>query len=719
MGFDWPGSPFLLLLIGCILVTALWLQGKSLFQATLPQVAWKLLALRAIAVGLLLLLFVRPFLSTEEPDTSRMRLLVLSDVSGSMDARDLREGPRRIAEVAPFFTIDRENSWIQQMRSHYGKVDSFGFSDELSRLGRKSWQMPELGHKTALGDALHSGLSQEIKDTELGSVVVFSDGVNNQGRAVLEVAKEYRARGIPVNVVGVGKELLRGDIGISFTDRNPRAVAKEELLLRFEVENEFPGNQQVQVSLMNGDQVVEDMLVDLKGGESRILSFAPIIPKFAGPKRYRLLVSTPEGDSDPSNDTDSLLVVVSPPEQFSVLYLSNQVRPFYPFLKRTLGNEERFNLSAIVRLGENVFHAFGEKGKPSYPQNPQDWMEFDTVFLDLDSLPEMNASVVLSLKDFVQKRGGGLLAFGEPGEARNQLGGLLPVKSTERVMAKDKLSLRVYEQPLFTPKDRVGKMKPFMPDRLPGYFVSDQNKGARGVVVSKSNGKAVLSLQAYGAGKSAYWGIPADWRRAIGDEKGAKEFRKFWQAVTQWLGEGGEDRLKIDERDDILPRGLDAMLQVEALGADFEPAMDAMVKAEVLGPDGLGQVVQLYPQGAVAGQYSGSFRPKLPGAYSVTYNLRFPDGEELNAESYVRVSETGEESQDLSYAERELKMLAKLTGGQFLPINEMKDDWRPTFAESIPTLQKRASLTDLWPLFILLFLAAGIEWVIRRQAGLK
>jgi hypothetical protein len=99
--------------------------------------------------------------------------------------------------------------------------------------------------------------------------------------------------------------------------------------------------------------------------------------------------------------------------------------------------------------------------------------------------------------------------------------------------------------------------------------------------------------------------------------------------------------------------------------------------------------------------------------------LDFPDGEELKTETYVRVSETGEESKDLSYAERELKMLAKLTGGQFLPIAEMNEAWEPTFAKSIPTLQQRASLAEVWPIFILIFLAAGFEWVIRRQAGLK
>ena len=97
----------------------------------------------------------------------------------------------------------------------------------------------------------------------------------------------------------------------------------------------------------------------------------------------------------------------------------------------------------------------------------------------------------------------------------------------------------------------------------------------------------------------------------------------------------------------------EAVLQVNALGSDFEPAMDAMVSVEINEPDGTVQTIDLYPQGANAGQYNGSFRTKLPGAYQVKYNLSFPDGEELKTETYLRVSETGEESKDLSYAERD------------------------------------------------------------------
>ena len=56
-------------------------------------------------------------------------------------------------------------------------------------------------------------------------------------------------------------------------------------------------------------------------------------------------------------------------------------------------------------LGEKVFHAFGEKVQPNYPTDPGFWMDFDAVLMDLDALPELNATVVSSLKDFVQKEG--------------------------------------------------------------------------------------------------------------------------------------------------------------------------------------------------------------------------------------------------------------------------------------------------------------------------
>ena len=719
MGWDWPFAPYWFGLVVILFLSVLFFHGNAILKATLPRFAWRLIFLRFLAGTLFLLLLARPFITTDEPNPKEFKLVTLTDLSGSMNTKDNLAGSRRIELVRPFLDSVNPDSWINRMNENYGKVENLGFSDQTQRMVGESWRETELGQKTALGDALAANLGNEKENKSLGAVVVFSDGKNNLGVPILEVAKDYRSRGVPVNVVGVGREQAVGDISVQFLDRKPKAVAKEELLLTGEVENKFDESIQSKVSLMLGKKILEEIPISLAAGEKRKISFSPLLPKTAGPRRYRLLVNPPMGDADPSNNSDSLLIVVKAPDKFTTLYLSNRIHPLFPFVKRVLVDEERFDFNALIRMSPKVFHAFGENVKPAYPEDASFWMDYDAVLLDTNVLGDLNQTLVDSLKDFVQKKGGGLLLFGELEGARIKLGGLVPAKKVERVLAKENLSLVTLEEPLFGPTDEVEKMKPFLPKRLPGFFIVEQNPAARGVVLSRSNKKPVLSVQAYGAGKVGYWGSQNDWRRSMLNTDGAKEFRHFWQALVQWLGTGGEDRLKTQDSQKTFLRGTDAPLQVEALGADFEPSIDAMVEAHVAGPDDFNKVIQLYPEGSVAGRYAGSFRPALAGAYEVKYILRFPDGETLERQNFLRVSESGEEAVDVSFARVELQMLAKLTGGTYLPIDNMNIDWEPTFAKDLPSVRKRHSLANAWLIFVLLFFLAGAEWIIRRQAGLR
>ncbi len=719
MGWDWPFSPIWFGVAVILYVLVLVYHSKSLFRATIPGLAWKLIILRVSAGVFFFILLARPYLITDEPNPKEFKLISLTDLSGSMNVKDGSEKSRRIDLVRPFLDATDAGSWLNQMKDNFGKVENLGFSSGMERMNRDSWTVSALGKKTALGDALSSNLVNKSNDQSLGSVVVFSDGRNNLGVSVLEVAKEYRVQGVPVNVIGVGREQPVGDVSIQFLERRPKAVAKEELLLTGELENKFKNSVDTKVKLLLGSKLLEEISLTIPSGGKKAISFSPLIPKNAGPQRYRVVLSAPMGDADPSNNSDSLLVVVQAPDQFTTLYISNRIQPLFPFVKRVLVSEERFDFRALIRMSSKVFHAFGEEIKPEYPTDPSFWMEYDAILMDTPVLEDLNQSLVNSLKDYVQKKGGGLLLFGPLGNAREELGGIVPAKEVERVFAKQNLSLVTLEEPLFSPTDEVAKMKPFLPKRLPGFFVKEQNPAARGVVLSRANGKPILTVQAYGAGKVGYWGSPSDWRRSMSDEDGSKEFRNFWQALVQWLGTGGEDRLKTGDSEKPFLRGTDAPLQVEALGADFEPSMDAMVEAKIEGPDDFESVVQLYPEGSVAGRYAGSFRPVLAGAYQVKYTLKFPDGETLERENFLRVSEAGEEAVDVSFARLDLQMLAKLTGGQYLQIDEMNDEWTPTFAEDLPSVRKRHNLANMWIVFILLFLLAGSEWIIRRQAGLR
>ena len=104
----------------------------------------------------------------------------------------------------------------------------------------------------------------------------------------------------------------------------------------------------------------------------------------------------------------------------------------------------------------------------------------------------------------------------------------------------------------------------------------------------------------------------------------------------------------------------------------------------------------------MAGQYAGNFRPEESGAYEVPDCLSLM--RKLEQSGFVRVGESGLESKDTTFAERDLQMLAKITGGEYLHISDFDHAWEP-FAENLPTLRKRKNLADAWPVFIALFLA--------------
>ena len=185
-----------------------------------------------------------------------------------------------------------------------------------------------MGKNTSLGDAL----TYIIESPDLGNagaIVLFSDGRNNRGVSPLEAGEVFRERGIPVNIIGVGKARDLGNISVAFSDIPTEVNAKEEMIFSAEIQNEFQSEVSSVVRLWVNDLELESLSVSLGSGESRTIRFSPHIPEVAGVFTYRVLVDPLDGDFDPSDDQDTQLVQVRPPTFFSALYLSRQLRPLY------------------------------------------------------------------------------------------------------------------------------------------------------------------------------------------------------------------------------------------------------------------------------------------------------------------------------------------------------------------------------------------------------
>jgi hypothetical protein len=718
-GFDWPYAVHWLVVPLFLFIFVLGWHGKRLLRTLSRRQAWMMIVCRGLVATLLLLLVLRPHIVQNDPDPSSVRVLSLVDLSGSMNTRDRASGETRLDLVRPHLLRGESGSWVQSLRSTYGHVESRGFASENWPIGSGPLAVTEDFAQTALGDTL-SRLLEEENELPLSSVVLFSDGRNNLGTSPVKVAQAYRDQGIPVNVIGVGELRETGNLSVSFVDPPTSVTAKEEFVLNARVVSAFAEEVTCKVELWSNEQLVDEQNMTLLSGEGRTIEFQPQLVGVAGIQNYQVLVSQLDGDVDPSDNNDFLSLPVRPPNFFSVLHLSNHLSPLYPFIKRSLAIE-RYQLSSQIKLSEGVFHTVGENfSVDGFSDDPEFWMQFDVVVLDLSCLAELNATLVSSLKDYVQKRGGGLLSYGSLKDGRASLGGLLPAIAGDDLRSKQDLSLEVLSDPLFLEQKKIEQWQNFLPHSIPSVLVTRVNPAARRSVNLRGNPeKSVLVVQAYGAGKSAYWGSPGDWRRALRNPESKREFTLFWQGVVEWLGAGAVERLKVENFDNEIFRGSEVLLQVEALGGNFEPSLDAMIEANVSGPNDYSLFLNLYPQGGEAGAYSGKFKTAQAGSYRVEYKLKFPDGETMEHTSHFRVKDSSEEARDVRYNRRDLQMIATMTGGKFTEINRFDRSWMPNLSEDLPTVSRRSDLADIWPLFVLLFLLAGLEWIWRRKEGLR
>ena len=719
MGLDSPLATPVAFLAALALLAAALLHVKNLRGWVDEKTERRLTGLRLLGAILVGVLLLRPYWSEETPGSGLFRVVALADLSGSMLTRDERGGPSRIDNVRKAFEERDDDAWISKVRESFDRVETMGFEVQVEALRPASWERPAEGRKTALGDALMDTLASHGPEDPLGSVVAFSDGRNNQGARLLDVAKDFLERGIPVNVVGVGEFRAGGDIQVRFPDRRMKAVAKEAFELKAVVRNEYERAMSGKAVLWQGDERLGEASFDASPGGEAEVRFPPITPEERGLTTYRVTVETPDGDSDSSNDVDSTVVEVLPPAVANVLYLSNRMTQNYRFIKAALTSDERFAFHSLIRMGEEQFHAFGEDMPTEYPEDPKFWLTFEAVLLDAEVLEDLSEQNVKELRRFVDKRGGGMLVLGDARKARAKLGGLVPAREVETVISKENRRVVVIEEPVFAPEDEVDGMKVFLPSRLPALVARRSNPAAVSAVVTRSGGMPTLVLQAYGAGRSAYWGTMHDWRWPLAGERGPKDFRKFWLALTDWLASGGEERVRTEVGDRPLPLSSPVDLSVDVLGSDFEPSQDALVEARVKGPDGEEKIVHLYPEGSESGRYAGSFRAPSQGEYKVTYAISMPDDEQLEEEAYLRVSDRGEESSDVGFAERDLQALSRITGGNYHHYRDLDDAVDLRLAADLPTRTLRHHPTESWLFFLVLFFVAGLEWIIRRQAGLR
>ncbi|UII28744.1 VWA domain-containing protein [Fulvivirga maritima] len=262
-----------------------------------------LFALRAFAVAALAALLVSPVLKQVINNVEEPTIVVAIDNSGS------------IPEVNDSYMLVQ----VKNKLSELGQEVSDGQRIEYRTLsGEVSPKLPEqIAYSEQVTD-LNSFLDKIKSDYEgrnLGSVVLVSDGIYNQG-----ISPTFSDYSFKIHTIGLGDTIPKSDISISSLLYNKVSYQGNKFPLAVQVDQKNFDNQTVAVSVSKSGKLIDRKEVVLgRSGEPKEVSFL-VDAENSGFQRYQVAVERKEGEFTYSNNIKQAYVeVIEGKEQIAIV----------------------------------------------------------------------------------------------------------------------------------------------------------------------------------------------------------------------------------------------------------------------------------------------------------------------------------------------------------------------------------------------------------------
>ena len=349
MAFSFGYSPWLLLL--CVAVAG----GLTYwtYRATVPSLSagWRLLlgGLRFLALALICFLLFEPvlqqFRSTERPpvlavlvdDSQSMQVVTAGDTSAARP-NAARTSVRPVLDAlqdeampgtARFFRVGEASRALSG-----GIIDSLRFD----------------GARTDLASGLQAA-PEELRDENLGGIVLVSDGQYNTGQNPLRVADRSP---VPVHTVTVGDTARQRDLRVQDVSTNDRAYLNSSVPVRVTLSvTEGPG-QPVPVTLEQSGRTLDQRPVRLPDGTGEVSVDLTFEPEQAGLQQVTVRVPELAGEVTTRNNAQSTSLRVLESKR-QVLLLGAAPAPDVSALRRVYERTADTEVTARIPTPDGTF----------------------------------------------------------------------------------------------------------------------------------------------------------------------------------------------------------------------------------------------------------------------------------------------------------------------------------------------------------------------------
>jgi uncharacterized membrane protein len=686
--------------------------------------AWLLLLPKMLVVGLLVLALLDPDFKFSGWNSTPAKVLILEDISSSMDLRDDGSTTRE----------ERSADLIRQLEAAAPASMHFEvlpFDTTLHEEGFRPKNEATRGTDLA---ALFQAVSSQANLADADGAIVLTDG----GDETVELASVPSLR---LAIIGVGTSPDSwNDIGIG-TVTAPATVEEKG---QFDLETDLyarAGTHEnldaLKVFLDEGHDnnwtEVQSQAVDLSSLHAAAVFHVQV--NGTGAQRYRVRLPQLPGELTYANNARIVNVQVQQ-RALHVLYFTQELGVDYKYLRTELGADPGVEFTAMYRVMEDQFTVQGDRTgfqdlAQGFPAKDDVLQRYDCVILGSFASAQFNDAQAQTLVRYVENGGalillGGESSFGRGGYAESKLAPLVPwaISDNEPDLATGSFPVTVSASGAgvdFTSglREDLGTSGGVSLDSLnqPGGL----RPGAIALLDATISGSTepVVAWQRFGKGQVLGIATNTMWKWAAAGHETRALYGRFWRQAVRGLTTklAGGTLLGIHWNQEQYRPGEQAVVEVH-----LRPGGDAgtmRLVASLSGPGG-DRDINLSPVMGQADLYTAKFPLAQRGDY--TFHLSAYAGANL-AEGYERILPVEpllEEGASPELKEAYLREIAMKANG----IYAHEKDIAPIQAflrEKIVSQQSSVAvpLVDFWNIFaILVMIILVSEWLLRRRLNL-
>jgi uncharacterized membrane protein len=696
-------------------------------------------AVRFLTLLLIVVFLMRPVARSSQNDPSAAVVAVLVDVSRSMAIEDA-DGLRRIDRARQLLA-----SQIMPALAGRFRVELLAFGAGVTSATAET--LTASSPRSDLSSALQEA-AERFRGQTVAGMVLLSDGGDTSA-----IDRRGGDVGVPVFPIGVGTLTVGRDREVLSVTAAEAVLDDSRVDLAVSAVSHGHGVAPIELRLLENGRPIEVRRAIPAGDGTPVREVFHVAANRDAPTVYTVEIPAAAGELVPENNSHGVLV--QPPSRPRRILLVQGAPGFeHSFLQRAWSGDRGLQVDSVVRKGKNeqggdTFYIQAAAARSAslasgYPAKREDLFGYDTLVLANMEAATLGADQLEATRDFVGKRGGGLLVLGAQSFVRNglidtPLEEALPLDLSDRgrgVLQASAGSSRGANRVELT---AAGETHPIM--QLTGDLDETRKRweavpalasvsplggprpGANVLALTSGPGgasRALVAVQRYGNGRSMVFTGEASWRWRMLLPATDRSYETFWRQAARWLALPATDPVSLTAPASASPGEL-VTWRISARGPGFDALPGATVDLRVTSPGGR---VETLPAAADSAGGEGMFvatqRIDGPGIYRAVGDVHAGDRTTTTAAVSLLAGGADSEMTDPRLNVRVLERIAKASDGRMVQPGEMT-----ALAEQLRAAVPAAVVAarrDLWHngwSFAVIVALLALEWMLRRRWGLR